>query len=279
MKQIQYGAILVALCVIVSHTFAGPVMCAAQDIVAHRGASHDAPENTLAAFELAWQQGADVIEGDFYLTSDGQIACHHDRSTKKTTGVDLMIAETTFDRLQQLDVGSWKGETWAGERMPSLADVFATVPEGKRILVEVKCGPEITQPLKQAVQECNLAPEQITIIAFDAKVIASCKEAMPKIKGYWLTSFEEDDAKTSWSPTLPQVLQTLERCNADGLDCRANLEVLDAQFVKGIRDAEYELHCWTVNDPAVAKALMELGVDSITTDRPRWLREQVASER
>src|SRR5262245_61979826 len=112
-------------------------------IIAHRGASHDAPENTLAAFRLAWQQDADGIECDFYLTRDEAIACIHDETTKRTAGVDLTIADATLDQLRGLDVGSWKDKRWAGERIPLIEQVFQTIPKGKRIYIEVKCGPEI----------------------------------------------------------------------------------------------------------------------------------------
>lgn len=77
----------------------------AQSIVAHRGASFDAPENTLAAFNLAWEQGADAIEGDFYLTADQQIACIHDKTTKRTAGVELKVADSTLDQLRELEYG------------------------------------------------------------------------------------------------------------------------------------------------------------------------------
>ena len=83
-------------------------VCAEVKIVAHRGASLDAPENTLAAFRLAWSQGADAIEGDFRLTKDGRIACLHDDTTQRTAGLDLTVADSTLAELRELDVGSWK---------------------------------------------------------------------------------------------------------------------------------------------------------------------------
>ena len=68
------------------------------DLIAHRGASHDAPENTLAAFRLAWEQGADGIEGDFRLSRDGEIICLHDATTRRTAGIDLVVADATLAR-------------------------------------------------------------------------------------------------------------------------------------------------------------------------------------
>lgn len=74
--------------------------CVPPQIVAHRGASADAPENPLAAFRLAWKQGADVIEGDFYLTKDHRIVCIHDGDTQRVAGKHLVVAESTLKRCQ-----------------------------------------------------------------------------------------------------------------------------------------------------------------------------------
>src|SRR3954447_2364486 len=85
-------------------------------IIGHRGASFDAPENTAAAFGLAFLQGADGIEADFHLSSDGEIVCIHDATTGRTAGVDLVVAETSLKELKRLDVGLWKGREFPGER-------------------------------------------------------------------------------------------------------------------------------------------------------------------
>ena len=83
-------------------------------VVAHRGASYDAPENTMPAFKLAWEQGADAIEGDFLLTKDGHIVCIHDRTTKRFCDQDLVVSKSTLKQLKALDVVSWKNEKYEG---------------------------------------------------------------------------------------------------------------------------------------------------------------------
>src|SRR6187402_1705451 len=97
---------LVCLLVVASTT----VVAKAQNIVAHRGASYDAPENTLAAFKLAFEQGADGVEADFYLSSDGEIVCCHDKDTQRTAGVKHVINKTPLKVLRTLDVGRWKNK-------------------------------------------------------------------------------------------------------------------------------------------------------------------------
>ena len=148
-----------------------PRRALAQEIVAHRGASDAAPENTLAAFRLAWKLGADLIEGDFYLTTDGHIVTIHDKTTKRTAGKDLPVAQSTLAELRQLDVGVWKAPQYRGQRIPTLAEVLAVVPPGKKILIEIKCGPEIVPQLKTELAQSSLKPAQTIVIAFDESVV------------------------------------------------------------------------------------------------------------
>ena len=229
--------------------------CLGQSIVAHRGASHDAPENTLAAFRLAWEQGADAIEGDFHLTADERI-----------------VAKSQFAQLRNLDVGQWKDKKFSGERIPTLAEVLETVPRQKRIFVEIKCGPEIVPALQKQLSAADLADEQIVIIAFDDAVVQACRRAMPRYNCNWLTAYKQASKQADWKPTRDDVLSKLQRAKATGLGTQANREVVDRQFVDSLRDAGFEFHVWTVNDPRTARHFAELGVDSITTDRPRLIR-------
>lgn len=250
----------------------------AQLIVAHRGASHDASENTLAAFRLAWEQNADAAEADFRITRDGHIVCIHDETTKRTGGRELKVATSTLAELRQLEYGAWKHEQFEGEPLPTLAEMMREVPPDKRFFLEIKTGPEIVPALFKEIEQSSLRPEQITLIAFDAEVIGACKKAMPHLKAYWLTSFKQDRLTRAWKPKLSNVLETLKRIQADGLDCKAEPKVVDQDFVNAIRSAGFELHCWTVNDPALAKQFQELGFDSITTDRPAYLRKALGPE-
>src|SRR3954451_4899727 len=109
-------------------------------LIAHRGESQLAPENTLAAFQLAWSSNDDAIEMDVHLTSDGRVVVCHDDDTVRTTGgrAKCVIRDSTADELRTLDVGSWKDPRYAGERIPLLAEVLSTMPAGKRAFVELK---------------------------------------------------------------------------------------------------------------------------------------------
>ena len=253
----------------------------AQDFVAHRGASHDAPENTLAAFRLAWEQGADAIEGDFRLSADGHIVCIHDETTGRTGDRDINVARSSFESLRKVEVGAWKGAEWKGERIPELDEVLDLVPDGKRLFLEVKCGVEIVEKLVPELKARKSYAKKIVIICFEEAVIAAVREKLPECKAMWLCAYKEKgvrkaDKTIQWTPGHESVLATLKKCRASGLDSQANLDVLTPGFVKKLRKRNLEFHAWTINDLATARRLKDLGVDSLTTDRPEWLRERLS---
>ena len=245
------------------------------EIIAHRGASHDAPENTVAALKLAWQQNADAAEFDVYLTRDGQVVVMHDKDTERTAGVKKVVADCTLAELRTLDVGKWKDPKFAGERVPTLAEMLATVPAGKKVFVEVKCGPEIVPTLVRGLKASKLEPERTPVISFNADVIAAVKKAQPDLPAYWLVSLKENKKKKTPPPTAEEAIAKAREINADGLDLQA-APVLDKAYADKVKAAGLRLYVWTVNDPAEARRMVEIGAEGITTDRPAWLREQLA---
>ncbi len=120
--------ILFLLCLVTGTFCQGKVQ-----IVAHRGASGYAPENTLEAFKLAWEMNADAIEGDFQMTKDKRIVCIHDSNTRNVALDSYNIAETDFATLRNLDVSRRFKKGYENVRMPSLEEVLAIVPKNKKI--------------------------------------------------------------------------------------------------------------------------------------------------
>jgi glycerophosphoryl diester phosphodiesterase len=244
------------------------------ELIGHRGASFEAPENTLASFRRAWEEGADGIEGDFRLTRDGEIVCLHDPTTRRTAGVRLTVADFALEELRELDVGSWKGEKWRGEPIPTLREVIATVPPGKRLFIELKSGPEILLPLAASLAEASLPQEQTVILSFSAEVVAEARQLLPGVKALWIAGYRRDWECGGWAPTIGEVLQTLERTGASGLASQAR-RFIDASFVRALRAAGMEFHVWTVDSPRTAARFIALGADSIVTNRPGWLRSRL----
>lgn len=250
--------------------FNGTAQAETPEIIAHRGASHDAPENTVASMKLAWEQGADAGELDVFLTKDGQLAVIHDKDTKRVAGVEKLVADTTMAELKKLDVGRWKNERFAGEPIPTLGEMLATMPKGKRMFVEVKCGPEGVPELLRVLDAAKLPEEATPIISFHADVIAAVKKARPSLTAYWIVSLNRKGEQ----PTAEQLIAKAKEIQADGLDLSASPN-LDAEFAKKVLDSGLGLYVWTVNDAELAKRMVEVGVQGITTDRPGWLREQL----
>lgn len=247
-------------------------VAAAQIITAHRGASHDAPENTLAAFELAWEQGADAIEGDFYLTADRQIVCIHDADTLRTTGVKKIVAETTLAELRELEAGSWKDRAFAGEKLPTFAEVLAIVPEDKQFFIELKTGPEIVPALAEQLRGKSVDPQRLLIIAFNAETVAACKREFPEIRAHWLVGFKQQDDGT-WTPDAESIAAAVRQTGADGVGLRGERKVLDDLFFAQLSALGVEeAHVWTIDDPADAQYFRDLGVFGITTNRPQFIR-------
>ena len=249
---------------------------AAPEIVAHRGASYDAPENTLAAAQLAWEQRADAVELDIWLTKDGQVVVLHDATTKRTAGKDAPVVAQTLAELRQLDAGSWKSPQFAGEQIPTLDEFLGTLSRhpGKRIYIEIKTGPEIVPAMVASIRRAGLTPQQTVIISFKYESLVATKQALPGYDALWLLGKPSPDPKKK-SPTLDEAIRDCRAGKLDGLDLNFGWP-LDAAAVKKIRDARLQLHVWTVDDVAVARQWAALGVDGITTNRPGWLREQLA---
>ncbi len=241
----------------------------ATEIVAHRGYSKLAPENTAAAFKLAWERGADACELDLYLTKDGEIAILHDSDTKRTTGVAGIVKDSLMADLQKLDAGSWKNASFKGEKIPTLLQSLDTMPlVGKRFFLEVKCGPEVAPVLAKQLKSWKvLRRPQLCIIAFDRDAARECKKALPWMKVYRLSSEKENKKPVD----LAQLIADTKADGLDGLDLGLKWNWNEA-MVKQIRDAGLELYVWTVNKPADVKRLAALGVDGITTDDPEMVR-------
>jgi glycerophosphoryl diester phosphodiesterase len=246
----------------------------AVEIVAHRGASHDAPENTLAAMKLAWEQKTDAIELDLWLSKDGRIVILHDANTKRFGGNTNHVAQQSWAELQRVDVGAWKDPRFKGERIPTLASILATIPAGKRAVLEIKCGPEILPELGRVIAKSGRKPSELAIIAFDYETLRQSKKEFPQLEHYFLHDYKKDK-QTGELPILPALIQRAKAAGFDGLDLHFNWPI-DKAFVGEVKGAGLKLIAWTVNDVEVARRLSEAGVDGITTDRPAWLREALA---
>jgi len=244
------------------------------EIIAHRGASHDAPENTLASVRLGWEQGADAVEIDVHQSRDRHIVVIHDAHTRKTASVRKRVRAQTLDELRALDVGRWKHRRWAGERIPTLSEVIQTIPHGKRLFVEIKSGPECVPEFVETVKASARA-SQVVPIGFGLATMKLVKWALPECEVAWVQGFRSG-WHGRWVPGAEKLIAHAKEAGLDALDLGARGPVNEA-FTAKVHAADLKLYIWTVDSPAKAKRLAAAGVDGLTTNRPGWLREQLSA--
>lgn len=238
-------------------------------IVAHRGESLAAPENTLESFVLAWQRGASCIEGDFHLTADNEIVCMHDDNTKRTCGVDKPIADQTLAELKSLDCGLWKGAQWKYTRIPTLLEVLNTLPPHGEIYIELKSVGPILDALQAVFARGPWRPEQLTFIAFDEMTIATVKRRFPAHNAYWLTC-----ARQGVMISPEALAAKLIELAVDGVDI-GDTALLQAEHVKAVHQAGKSFHAWTIDDADCARRLIDMQIDSLTCNRAYALQNEL----
>ena len=255
----------------------GATVQASPLIVAHRGASADAPENTMAAFTLAWEQGADAIECDVWMTKDKQLVCIHDKNTKKYSHIDMDVTKTSYKKLSTISVGGKKSPKWKKETAPLLSEVLKTVPENKKVFIEIKDSARVMDTLKEVIEGSSLSPNQIAVISFKDEVIKRSKELLPDIDAFLLISFKKHKAKQTWGPSHESVLSRLDASKANGLDANASSPYNEA-FIRQLKEAGMQTHVWTINNVDMAKRYKGYGIDSITTDIPGRMKKALSTE-
>lgn len=240
--------------------------------IAHRGASHAAPENTLAAMELAWKEGADGIEGDFHLSKDGEVVCIHDYDTQRTTGTKRVVKDTPWAELAGLDAGSWKAAAYKGERIPRFADMLERLPAGKLFFVEIKAGPATIAPIKAILDahQGKFDPKAIFFISFDAAAVAEARRLLPAYQSHLVHGLKGYGDPAA----MKQLDETLAQSGATGLQFKFLPEVT-GPWVKEIQSRGLLTDSWTVNDAKNAAKLIGFGIQYLTTDRPGPLRAEL----
>ena len=243
------------------------------EIIAHRGASYDAPENTLSAVRLGWEQGADAVEVDVHCSRDGKIVVIHDPTLRKLARCSGKVCNKSLAELKQLDVGKWKHSRWAGERIPTVEEVLETIPRGKRLFIEIKCGAESVPELARAIERSGTSPKSVVIIGFSLATMTDMKRARPDVESCWIVERRRNWANGRWAPAADWVIERIRKAGLDGVDM--GMRGLHTEFIEEIKAARLKCYVWTVDSPFIAARLIRAGIDGVTTNRPGWLREQL----
>ncbi|MGM1048317.1 MAG: glycerophosphodiester phosphodiesterase [Bacillota bacterium] len=235
-------------------------------IISHRGASGEAPENTMAAFKLGLEQGCDAFELDVHLSKDGQLVVIHDGTIDRTTDGSGAINELTVDELKAFDAGSWFKKEYTGERIPLLEEVFDHTPA--HILINIEVKGSYNQQLEPALIELlkkKNRMDTVVISSFDWKSLRYLKELEPQIKVGLLYNLCLDH-----HDKLPEAAGT----NVYSL--HLNGEKLDSHDIHRIQAANLRVYIWTINNEQQMRFALEAGVDGIITDYPGQLKALMA---
>lgn len=232
-------------------------------VMAHRGASTEAPENTMAAFQKAIDDMADYIELDVQLTNNGEVIVMHDSNAYRTTGVDANIVNMTYKEVKTLDAGSWFSDEYVGENVPSLKEVLELTQAKIKLNIELKPadnGTALAKNTVRLIEKYNMVNDCV-ITSFSESALKAVKTYNQEIKvGYILSAAYGDfyDMK-----------------NVDFFS--VNAAFLSKRTIDAIHNSGKRVYAWTVNNKESIKNLTNKGVDGIITDNPVLARETIYS--
>jgi glycerophosphoryl diester phosphodiesterase len=239
-------------------------------VIAHRGDSAHAPENTLAAFKMAMDRGAQAIEFDVKLSVDKQVVVIHDQTVDRTTNGHGDVRELHLDELQRLEAGVRFGDKFPSERIPSLEEVFRSIGLGIHMNIELTnyATPQdgLVEEVAKLVTKFHVE-SQILFSSFFLKNLKIAKRLLPSVPCGLLTwAGLVGIPARNWGWKLG--MDALHPYHSD----------VTKKLVSNVHGAGKRIHVWTVNDRADMERLIELKVDGIFTDDPKMLCELLGRE-
>lgn len=235
--------------------------------IAHRGASGHAPENTMAAFEKAFEMKADYIEIDVQMTKDGELIAIHDTTVNRTTNGTGSVGDYTLEEIQQLDAGSWFGQEFVGERIPTFEEIIDTYRGKIGLLIELKSPelyPGVEEKVAEALMERNMHKpnnEKIIIQSFNHESVQQSKALLQNLPHGVLAS-------TSWANVTDEQLAQFATY-ADYFN--PNMNIVTDELVDRVHIAGMKMYPYTVRTQEQADNLFERNVDGIITDFPEFV--------
>ncbi|HEY1598267.1 MAG TPA: glycerophosphodiester phosphodiesterase family protein [Pirellulales bacterium] len=238
-------------------------------VVAHRGASRVAPENTLLAFEAALQVGVDLVEFDYLHSADGVPVAFHDEELDRLTDAHAVFGEAkirlatkTLAELKRLDAGGWFGPQFVGTRIPTLAEALDTILTGAMPLVERKAGDAAT--FVELIRQKNCLG-RLAVIAFDWDFLADCRRLAPDLT---LGAIGQHDLTAAQLDEIQSFGAAFVGWNNDHLT---------KPYIDAIHERGLKASVWTVDDAERARQLIDFGIDAITSNVPEKIKAVVAA--
>ena len=239
--------------------------------ISHRGESIDAPENTLAAFDLSRRRHTDGMECDVMLSADGVVVISHDASTARMGDRALSVSDTPFAELAQVNVsGAWC-DSFPDEHIPALADALPCLGEGREFFIELKAGcPALVPAVAQVLRDHAMRPASIVIISADRELVSLSKHEMPEFRALWLPGPYR-------SYSIDELIAELHDMKADGVNASgSHEELLSPELVHRIHDLGMLAGVAVAEQPEQARRIAAMGFDYITSSRAARLRDMLA---
>ena len=249
-------------------------------VIAHRGASAYAPENTLAAFEKAIEQKADIIELDVRPTLDQKVVVFHDAKLNRTTDKRGFVRMRTLGELKQINAGRWFGFTeFKNETIPTFDEVLNQT-EGKcELLVEIKSEGTVVRInfIRNLMNSIIIAKakERVIVQSFDTRILNLLHKYYPGFRYQKLIVVKVPGFKIQLDKRV-MVENILRKNHYESIN--VDHRFLTKTFIDKIHRNRKQVYCWTVNDPNRMKKLIELGVDGIITNHPDILHSVIAEK-
>lgn len=242
-------------------------------VIAHRGASGVRPENTMAAFQLAADLGADLIETDTYLSADGHVVLMHDANVNRTTTGPYTgaITNLTLEQIRTLDAGSWKSPEFRGEKVPTLEEALSELQGEAMFLVENK-QTGIESHIARVIRDTGME-RSVVFQSFDADSVKAFRQLMPDVPAALLFSDPKIENEVDRAATL--LSQALE---AGAQVVAVNHGAISPGFVRYIQNRGLSVWTWTVNSENDMRRVLAAGVNGIITDYPERLLHIVNEE-
>ena len=233
-------------------------------VIAHRGASAAAPENTIAAFERALTDGADAIQLDVHLSRDDHPVVIHDPTLERTTNGSGPVRGHTMRELKRLDAGAWRGAAFAGQRLQTLQEVLERFRGRTKFWIELKGGPDLYPDVEERIVgllEVYDVIDEALVQTFDPAALARLRAFSRELNLGAVLARAPLDVDRDVPPAANAVCPSAE--------------ILGAPEREAIRRSGRQCHVWTVNEPALMDRLVEWNVSGIITDRPGLLRARL----
>lgn len=247
-------------------------------LIGHRGDQELGLQNTLSAFRGAWHNNIRGVELDVRQTKDGKLICFHDADFSKLAGDKRKVSNLTYDEIKKIDISRFKHPMFKDEHPPLLEEVFAEMPKGSSLHIEIKgnsVSKDFPYQLRDLMKKYSVAKEQISVVSFEEEVLRNLNSKTPGIHNMWVVGLRccrdlgmgKGDDITKVEDKLIAKLKDIG-CTGVSFAAGDTRIKFDKRFTDKLKKSGLKYSFWLINDLWQLRKLAELGAETVLTDRP-----------